>query len=87
VTKTKVDGQGRTVPDSSPPTVERFGPEWWTLYAAAWHVRWTPVRNGIGVQRADGGYERQSVDRSAIALMAIQDADEGIAAFNETVSR
>ncbi len=67
--------------------VERFGPEWWTLYAAAWQTRWTPVRDGVGIQRPDKGYERVPVNRAAVVLMAAQDADDGIAAFNEVFGK
>jgi hypothetical protein len=62
--------------------VGRYGPGWWALYAAAWHSRWPAVRNGVGVQEKDGTFSRVPVDPKAVAIMAAQDADEGIAAFN-----
>ena len=64
--------------------VKRFGSEWWQLYAIAWQGRWPSVRGGIGVQEKDGSFNRIPVDPGAVATMAAQDADEGIAAFNST---
>lgn len=60
-------------------TIERFGPEWWGLYAVAWQARqleanlaWSPAC---------------SSNPAGIAALAIQDADNGIDAFNRVIIR
>lgn len=60
--------------------VERFGAEWWALYAAAWQSRWTAEQRQsvLDVRRSSP---------TAVVLMCQQDADQGIAAFNEAMER
>jgi molybdopterin synthase catalytic subunit len=72
---------------TTPTLAVRYGPEWWALYAVAWQDRWPVARRGVEIHHKTGGTEVVPGDRVAVAVMAAQDADEGIAAFNEMVSR
>jgi len=68
------------------PPVERFGPEWWALYAAAWDRRWSTAK--IEHERSERSVDHfdhrvlQKPNGMAVAIMCKQDADEGVEAFN-----
>lgn len=71
---------------SKPTPIERFGPEWWMLYAAAWQSRWPAARQGVTVPRDGGGTKVIPADPVAIATLATRDADEGRDAFNSMLT-
>jgi hypothetical protein len=71
-----------------PKPIERFGPEWWTLYGAAWAELWPSARNGTREHtEKDGGWKITPVDRAACVLRTVRDADEGLDAFNGSLSK
>jgi hypothetical protein len=64
--------------------VERFGPEWWMLYSAAWSRRWVEaVRlHPTVVNPASGAVQIMRPDPAAVAILCKQDADDGMNAYN-----
>lgn len=67
-----------------PKPVERFGPEWYALYAAAWQALWPSARGGTR-EHTGGAWKIIPVDVSACVQRAVRDADEGTEAFNRCV--
>jgi hypothetical protein len=61
---------------------QRFGPEWWALYAASW-AQFRRTSTAVRVQQPDKTYTNEPVPAKDIARLCMREADEGLAAFAE----
>lgn len=71
---------------SNPQKIERFGPEWWALYAAAWQALWPASVGGTSV-REKNGWTKLPADVPLCVRHAVREADEGMDAFNGAIEK
>jgi hypothetical protein len=63
-------------------TPQRFGPEWWALYAASW-AQFRRTSTAVRVQQPDKTYASELISPKDIARLCMREADEGLVAFVE----